>query len=94
MGMQEEILENDKHIHGDVEATNVTEATTPLDDAACSASFVPSDRALLAVELVNKMRQKYQEAAQYPQDSNEFTMLMVEGKEYLNQLESLNSQSI
>jgi hypothetical protein len=29
---------NDKHIHGDVQATNVTEATTPLDDAACCAS--------------------------------------------------------
>ena len=27
-----------EHIHGDVQATNVTEATTPLDDASCCAS--------------------------------------------------------
>jgi hypothetical protein len=31
-------LHNDKHIYGDVQATNVTEATTPLDDAPCCAS--------------------------------------------------------
>jgi hypothetical protein len=29
---------NDKHIHGDVQDPNVTEATTPLDDASCCAS--------------------------------------------------------
>jgi hypothetical protein len=28
---------NDKHIHGDVQDPNVTEATTPLDDASCCA---------------------------------------------------------
>jgi hypothetical protein len=36
--MSNNIQNNDKHIHGDVQATNVTEATTPLDDAACCAS--------------------------------------------------------
>jgi hypothetical protein len=34
---------NDKHIHGDVQDPNVTEATTPLDDASCCASLFLSD---------------------------------------------------
>jgi len=33
--MSNNIQNNDKHIHGDVQDPNVTEATTPLDDASC-----------------------------------------------------------
>jgi hypothetical protein len=36
--MSNKFQNNDKHIHGDVQDPNVTEATTPLDDAACCAS--------------------------------------------------------
>jgi len=37
--MSNKFQNNDKHIHGDVQDPNVTEATTPLDDAACCASL-------------------------------------------------------
>ena len=64
------------------------DAEDPLGDATCSASDSRL-KALAAVELVNKMRDKYNEAEKHPKDSDEYTTLFNEGKEYLRQLTAL-----
>jgi len=54
--MSNNIQNNDKHIHGDVQATNVTEATTPLDDASCCASDFQARKDAVCRELVEHLR--------------------------------------
>jgi hypothetical protein len=63
--------QNVEHIHGDVEATNVTEATTPLDDAACSASF---DSSVLPTAVVRSIYKNGVCVSSYVEYSNKDKM--------------------